>query len=157
MARYYDAEVGRFITRDPFHGFVNEPLSLNQYNYAHSNPVIYIDPSGYHAAAVYFIPGIGQVAFTATAIIVGGWAVYKVGSWLWNKAKNYVLNVRENLTAQDIIGKEKKGTILREFPTELLDKTLKEIENLAKKGKANAKKAKKLLNDKRFNKGDNRK
>ena len=47
MARYYDPGVGRFITRDTFHGFENEPQSLNQYAYCHNNPVVYVDPSGY--------------------------------------------------------------------------------------------------------------
>jgi bifunctional DNA-binding transcriptional regulator/antitoxin component of YhaV-PrlF toxin-antitoxin module len=51
-------------------------------------------------------------------------------------------------TAQEIISEKKKGSINREFPGEWLDKTLKEIEEADE----NARKAKKLLNDKRFNK-----
>ncbi|MED5051002.1 RHS repeat-associated core domain-containing protein [Anoxybacillus rupiensis] len=47
MARYYDANMGRFITRDTFHGFENEPQSLNQYAYTKNNPVMYIDSSGH--------------------------------------------------------------------------------------------------------------
>ncbi|MEW4286212.1 DNRLRE domain-containing protein [Priestia koreensis] len=46
MARYYDPNVGRFITRDTFQGFVDTPLSLNQYIYTENNPVMYEDPSG---------------------------------------------------------------------------------------------------------------
>jgi RHS repeat-associated protein len=46
-ARYYMPSVGRFITRDAFHGFEEDPHSLNWYNYAHSNPVMFVDPSGY--------------------------------------------------------------------------------------------------------------
>jgi RHS repeat-associated protein len=42
-ARYYAPEIGRFITRDEFHGFAEEPASLNWYNYAHSNPVTFVD------------------------------------------------------------------------------------------------------------------
>ncbi len=37
MARYYDASIGRFITRDTFHGFEEDPLSLNQYAYTKNN------------------------------------------------------------------------------------------------------------------------
>lgn len=55
-------------------------------------------------------------------------------------------------TAQEIISEDKKGSINQEFPGEWLDKTLEKIEEAAKKGDANARKAKKLLNDKRFNK-----
>lgn len=54
MARYYDAEIGRFITRDSFHGTEDEPLSLNQYAYCNNNPVMYIDPSGNIRVRVYW-------------------------------------------------------------------------------------------------------
>ncbi|WP_419095338.1 RHS repeat-associated core domain-containing protein [Aeribacillus kexueae] len=45
-ARYYDADTGRFLTRDKFHGFEDDPKSLKQYAYAHGNPVRYMDPEG---------------------------------------------------------------------------------------------------------------
>lgn len=45
-ARYYDSDTGRFITRDTFHGFEDDPKSLNQYAYAHGNPVRYVDHDG---------------------------------------------------------------------------------------------------------------
>jgi len=47
MARYYDAEVGRFITRDTFAGFSSNPQSLNLYVYSYNIPVNLIDPSGH--------------------------------------------------------------------------------------------------------------
>lgn len=73
MARYYDSSIGRFISRDTFHGFEDEPNSLNQYVYTHNNPVKYIDPSGHW--------------------IQFAWSVLKViGSGVWNAYsvfKNY--------------------------------------------------------------------
>jgi RHS repeat-associated protein len=42
-ARYYDPEVGRFISEDPM-GF--DGGSLNLYAYVGNNPVMFIDPSG---------------------------------------------------------------------------------------------------------------
>ena len=48
MARYYDAKDGRFITRDTFHGFEEDPLSINLYAYTKNNPVMYIDPDGHN-------------------------------------------------------------------------------------------------------------
>lgn len=46
-ARYYDPSLGRFISKDPFSGFLNDPMSQHDYQYAHANPVRYTDPSGY--------------------------------------------------------------------------------------------------------------
>ena len=66
-------------------------------------------------------------------------------------------NNDKNRTARDIIGKEKKGAINREFPGEYFDKTMAEIERDAKQNIQNAKTARKLLTDKRFDKDDNRK
>jgi RHS repeat-associated protein len=45
-ARYYDPSVGRFTARDPFEGWLNEPLSLAKYPYVHGNPVNLTDPTG---------------------------------------------------------------------------------------------------------------
>ncbi|WP_017327142.1 RHS repeat-associated core domain-containing protein [Synechococcus sp. PCC 7336] len=45
-ARYYDPDLGRFISRDPFSGFITDPYSQHKYQYAHANPVNNTDPSG---------------------------------------------------------------------------------------------------------------
>ncbi|QUI24512.1 DNRLRE domain-containing protein [Vallitalea pronyensis] len=49
MARYYDSKIGRFITRDTFYGFDDNPLSLNQYSYTQNNPVMFTDPTGHYS------------------------------------------------------------------------------------------------------------
>jgi RHS repeat-associated protein len=46
-ARYYDPMIGRFISKDAFGGFIEDPMSQNSYLYANANPVNYTDPSGY--------------------------------------------------------------------------------------------------------------
>ncbi len=46
-ARWYDPGVGRFINEDTYEGQIDNPLSLNLYTYAHNNPLIYNDPTGY--------------------------------------------------------------------------------------------------------------
>lgn len=55
-------------------------------------------------------------------------------------------------TAQDIISQSKKGSINRVFPSEMLGKTMEEINKLAKGGDKIAQTARKLLTDGRFNK-----
>src|SRR5574340_1526185 len=45
-ARYYDAGQGRFISRDPFPGYLSQPSTLNAYPYALNNPATLTDPSG---------------------------------------------------------------------------------------------------------------
>lgn len=45
-ARYYDPEIGRFITRDRKQGRINNPKTLNRYVYCANNPMKYIDPDG---------------------------------------------------------------------------------------------------------------
>jgi len=45
-SRYYDAELGRFITRDSVGGDYRQPQSLNRYTYCLDNPLKYVDPDG---------------------------------------------------------------------------------------------------------------
>ncbi|WP_020480084.1 RHS repeat-associated core domain-containing protein [Synechococcus sp. PCC 7336] len=45
-ARYYDPSIGRFISTDPFPGFIQVPQSRHKYLYANNNPVNITDPSG---------------------------------------------------------------------------------------------------------------
>ena len=45
-ARYYDPDLGRFLTRDPYIGKLVKPQSLNQYTYCYNNPLLFVDPDG---------------------------------------------------------------------------------------------------------------
>ncbi len=45
-ARYYDASIGRFLSKDPLEVRVGDSLSLNAYTYGENNPVMMVDPSG---------------------------------------------------------------------------------------------------------------
>lgn len=45
-ARYYDPEIGRFISKDPHPGYADISQSLNRYIYVQNNPINFIDPSG---------------------------------------------------------------------------------------------------------------
>ena len=49
-ARYYDASLQSFLSRDPIQVF--SPQSANPYQFAFQNPIAYIDPSGMRSEAV---------------------------------------------------------------------------------------------------------
>lgn len=49
-ARYYDPSLGRFISKDAFPGYLDDPMSQHDYQYAHANPVSNTDPSGYFSS-----------------------------------------------------------------------------------------------------------
>ena len=51
-ARFYDPDVGRFLTQDSFLGEVMAPPSLNRFMYAEQNPLRFIDPEGLQAQQV---------------------------------------------------------------------------------------------------------
>lgn len=47
--RYYNPELGTFLSMDPYEGDFNDPMSLNRYAYVRGNPVNLTDPSGLYA------------------------------------------------------------------------------------------------------------
>jgi RHS repeat-associated protein len=53
-ARYYNPLSGRFVSRDPQDGTPRDPGSQHKYNYAETDPVNMVDPSG-NAAIVEFL------------------------------------------------------------------------------------------------------
>ncbi|MBC1284125.1 RHS repeat-associated core domain-containing protein, partial [Listeria welshimeri] len=46
IARYYEPEQGVFISIDPDPGSEDNPITMNGYNYANNNPVMYFDADG---------------------------------------------------------------------------------------------------------------
>lgn len=45
-ARYYDSQIGRFLSKDPITMTVGHALGLNSYQYAYNNPVSFVDHNG---------------------------------------------------------------------------------------------------------------
>ena len=45
-ARYYDADLGRFLSRDSYEGTISDAPSLHRFTYVRGNPLRYTDPSG---------------------------------------------------------------------------------------------------------------
>lgn len=63
-ARYYDPEIGRFISKDPFRGYETDAQSLNPYPYVKNNPTNLVDPEGLWYANVNFSVGIFWTGIT---------------------------------------------------------------------------------------------
>lgn len=58
-ARYYDDNIGRFISQDPYMGEMNNPPSLHRYMYAHGNPTYYTDPTGNYVESAIDLASLG--------------------------------------------------------------------------------------------------
>ena len=59
-ARYYQAYLGRFLTRDTYTGEADDPLSLHLYTYCGNDGVNRIDPSGNVFETILDIASIGH-------------------------------------------------------------------------------------------------
>jgi RHS repeat-associated protein len=67
--RYYDPEISRFISADPFVSDPDEPQNLNRYSYVNNDPINYTDPSGYFYMSKSGGGGGGLFGMIFTAII----------------------------------------------------------------------------------------
>jgi RHS repeat-associated protein len=90
--RYYDPEISRFISADPFIPQPGNPQSLNRYSYTLNNPQNYIDPSGFFFGALFKAignffksifknPGVFFATLTV-GIITGGVGYLATSSWV---------------------------------------------------------------------------
>ncbi len=71
-ARYYDPEIGRFITPDSIVQAPSDPQSLNRYSYCRNNPLNYVDPTGHSWKSFWKRWGGFFGAFTK-AVFTGDW------------------------------------------------------------------------------------
>jgi len=71
-ARYYDAEIGRFISADPIVQKFANPQTLNRYSYCNNNPINYVDPTGHGWFKKFLGKIVGAVAAVVTLIATGG-------------------------------------------------------------------------------------
>jgi len=73
-ARYYDPEIGRFITPDSIVQAPYDPQSLNRYTYCRNNPVKYTDPTGHIFGIDDIIIGaiLGAIIGGISAAVTGG-------------------------------------------------------------------------------------
>ncbi|OGX37530.1 MAG: hypothetical protein A3C53_04955 [Omnitrophica WOR_2 bacterium RIFCSPHIGHO2_02_FULL_68_15] len=72
QARYYDPQLGRFLSPDPFVQDPGDPQTLNRYSYVRNNPINLVDPSGnffqFIIAAIIAIAAVAAVVSIATGV-----------------------------------------------------------------------------------------
>ena len=167
---FYDASVGRWINRDPLgddgslvnllarHEPLIQPSSItgvvsgpfetwggaNLYAYAENNPINFIDPFGLTSIHVQIAVAIAKGDVAALQALLGTGVLTAAQS-----AQVQAAITRLNSSALQWIARNCKGSIAREFPSQLYNKTLEQIKNMKD---ADGKKAWKLLNDGRFKK-----
>ena len=66
--RVYDAEIGRFLSADPFVQDSTNLQGLNRYSYVENNPLSYTDPSGYFLKSLF--KKIGKAIKNAVSAVV---------------------------------------------------------------------------------------
>ncbi|HEV8436362.1 MAG TPA: RHS repeat-associated core domain-containing protein [Thermoanaerobaculia bacterium] len=153
--RDYDAATGRWTSKDPLlfwgTGRSDYDWTTNTYQYCDGDPVNFSDPTGLQMDSVSrsLQEAIARGDADEIAEILED-AGEELPDKLRAAARKAVQRFRSK--AKDIISKECKGSINREFPEEFRDKTLQDIWKEARGGDKAAQTAKKLLSDARFRK-----
>ncbi|WP_207655526.1 RHS repeat-associated core domain-containing protein, partial [Desulfocucumis palustris] len=94
-ARYYNPEIGRFITNGTYRGNIYEPWTQNLYTYCNNNPINYVDPTGH---AIAYPQDIARAGITA----IGAAGAYAI-SQTTNFAKG-AKNTWDRIWADDSAG-----------------------------------------------------
>lgn len=86
-ARYYNPNIGNFVSLDPFEGFDTSPMSLNGYSWVEGNVANATDPSGMFC----IVPVIGWLGCAGSALLYGASALGILGAAYANPctAPNY--------------------------------------------------------------------
>jgi len=104
-ARYYDPEIGRFITRDILRGNRFVPQSLNRYTYCFNNPLKYVDSWGNFALGLASIAVLGSIPVAGQiliAVCLIGLGIYLAYDW-WKGRKDKEVEINIDKSKEDKI------------------------------------------------------
>lgn len=91
-ARYYDPQIGRFISADTIVPDPSNPQDLNRYSYVGNNPLTYSDPTGHcrtdhpNAAHCYAEMYFGKRIVTSNVDLITPTTMYTSRSYLYGSA-----------------------------------------------------------------------
>lgn len=122
--RYYDPEMGRFISADPSLGELTNPQSFNPYAYAGNNPVNFIDPLGLRSARFCVYP--------AGTVTKCGKSLTGHGFWILTKDNGEVITIGRYPIRPQYDDEMTSNTFFHEFPA--TDKQINAIVNVTEKG-----------------------
>ena len=79
-ARYYDSEIGRFISQDTYRGEKNDAGTWHLYAYCANDPINYVDPSGHVAVAATVAIGwiVSDYLFSAGISVLVTGQIYNI-------------------------------------------------------------------------------
>ena len=86
--RFYDPQLGRFLSPDPYVQDITNPQNFNRYSYCLNNPLKYSDPSGemfteiFTICAMAYMGGIMSNAMTAEN-------PFNCATWNWRSVSTY--------------------------------------------------------------------
>jgi RHS repeat-associated protein len=83
-ARYYSAEIGRFVQPDSMLPDIYDPQQLNRYAYVRNNPLKYVDPSGNVIAAAAVLAAMGSIAVSAGIDFAADFAMQMAFDYYFN-------------------------------------------------------------------------
>ena len=134
-ARFYDADIKRFLSLDGLHGDMVTPQALNRYAYVLGNPVMGIDPSGleYECSGTL----IGCLYSDASSVLDNfklGWSITSKKTTekavdLYKKTKSLI--TKSNSTLKRLL-KAKKSTLVEKLQDLKKTKKLVGVKNTAK-------------------------
>ncbi|MGE0454265.1 MAG: RHS repeat domain-containing protein [Vicinamibacteria bacterium] len=118
-ARYFDPQLGRFLTQDSYLGQIDEPPSLHRYLYVHANPTRFTDSTGHFRdqnlirqaaqaaeqtapAAAPVVAGVAAAVLTPAVVAAGAaGAVFIGGAKLIEHWAESDLREQERLAGQE--------------------------------------------------------
>jgi RHS repeat-associated protein len=167
-ARFYDSEVGRFLSQDDYLGEISSPPSLHRYFYAFANPARFVDRNGRQAVGAddeYFrkqwldslSPDERAREIESETMLQSDAAARSLGS-LWATAKNaarLALGLWEDASKLIHYGARGRGDIIVEGAEQRAEEVVEFVSTIPERqAQALDKAEERLLKDDHFGAGD---